>query len=46
MEKVYHFKGKAQGHLKNVSEGQAGFYSEEEAEDSPMSIKPVEAKKS
>ena len=47
MDKVYHFKGKsaAQGHLKHTAEGTAGFYSEEEVEDSPGSIKPEQAPK-
>ncbi|KAL4450499.1 hypothetical protein ABPG74_019397 [Tetrahymena malaccensis] len=47
MDKVYHFKGKTtQGHLKHMTDNQAGFYSEEEVEDTPPSIKPSETKKS
>ena len=48
MDKVYHFKGKsvASSHLKHLTDNQAGFYSEEEAVDTPPSAKPTEAKKS
>ena len=48
MDKVYHFKGKSveSSHLKHITDNQAGFYSEEEAVDTPPSAKPTEAKKS
>lgn len=47
MEKVFQFKGKsAQGNLKHLAEGSAGFYSEEEVEDTPPSIRPENYKKS
>ena len=47
MDNLYHFKGKsvASSHLKHLTDNQAGFYSEEEAADTPPSIKPTEAKK-
>lgn len=46
MDKLYHFKGiTKQGNLKHVTENSAGFYSEEEADDTPK-LKPMEFKKS